>query len=400
MNERSEGIIAAPEGLTAARTERLAASLIEAPFDAFLAVAPANILYASGYRSVAADLFARHRMVAVAAPDHTRLVLPVADSAPAVDAGCDPETLVAYGRFYFESASGARPSRLADQHADWPSALATAVRDAGLASSTLGVDDDAVGPHGLEVIAAALPDATLIPASGWAQRVRANKLDGEVALLERAARLTEGGIDAALAVAAEGWTERQIASVVAATMVAGGASPRFMVVTAGERSALADAFPTDNPWRRGDLLRFDVGCVLDGYWSDMARTAVLGEPTALQRSRYEQLAAGEAAQLEAIRAGVTAGRLFDVAMGTVAERGFGPYRRQHCGHGIGLEVYEPPIVGPDNDAMVETGMVFCLETPYYELGWGGMMCEDTVVVTDGGHRRLTTSSRELRVIES
>jgi len=393
-------IEASPTDRAAACRERLINHIESAPFDAFLAVSPANVYYATGYRSTAGDLFAAHRMVAVVTPDRSRLVLPVADSAPAIDAGVDPETLVAYGRFYFESPNGAAiPTQLVDQHSDWMAALRTAVRSIGLESATLGVDDATLGDHGVAIVRDFFPDATIVPASAWAYQVRAKKLDSEAELLARAARLAENGITAALAVAGDGWTEREIAAVVATTMVAGGGSPRFIVVTAGQRSALADAFPTDNPWRQGDLLRFDVGCVIDGYWSDMARTAVLGQPTPLQQRRYDQLAAGEAEQLKQIRPGIKASDLFEIAMRTVAEDGFGPYRRQHCGHGIGLEVYEPPVLNPANETLIEPGMVFCLETPYYELGWGGMMCEDTVIVTEDGHRRFTISDRELQVIE-
>jgi len=393
-------IAASPTNRAAACRERLISHIESAPFDAFLAVSPANVYYSTGYRSTAGELFASHRMVAVVAPDRSRLVLPVADSAAAIDAGVDPETLVAYGRFYFESAdSRAVPTQLVDQHSDWIAALRTAVGSAGLEAATLGVDEATLGEHGVATLRDLFPDATIVASSAWAYQVRANKLEGEVELLARAARLAENGISAALAVAEEGWTEREIAAVVASTMVAGGGSPRFIVVTAGQRSALADAFPTDNSWHRGDLLRFDVGCVIDGYWSDMARTAVLGQPTALQQRRYDQLAAGEAAQLEQIRPGIKASDLFNIAMSKVAESGFGPYRRQHCGHGIGLEVYEPPVLNPVSETLLEPGMVFCLETPYYELGWGGMMCEDTVIVTEDGHRRFTMSDRELRVIE-
>jgi len=57
------------------------------------------------------------------------------------------------------------------------------------------------------------------------------------------------------------------------------------------------------------------------------------------------------------------------------------------------------VLNPANETLIEPGMVFCLETPYYELGWGGMMCEDTVIVTEDGHRRFTISDRELQVIE-
>src|SRR5690606_18514922 len=122
-----------------------------------------------------------------------------------------------------------------------------------------------------------------------------------------------------------------------------GVMPRFVVVTAGERAALADAFATDRPLRAGDLVRFDVGGVLDGYWSDIGRTAVVGEPDPLQRRFYDAIEAGEAEQLARIRPGLRAGEVFDLAVREVERRGLFPYRRHHCGHGIGLDVYEPPI---------------------------------------------------------
>lgn len=96
---------------------------------------------------------------------------------------------------------------------------------------------------------------------------------------------------------------------------------------------------------------------------------------------------------------MAAEELFHRAIEVVEQTGGpNPYRRQHCGHGIGLEVYEAPIVRPDSPTPLEPGMTFCFETPYYELGWGGMMVEDTLVVTDDGVRLLTDRARGLTVI--
>src|SRR5690606_2044931 len=138
-------------------------------------------------------------------------------------------------------------------------------------------------------------------------------------------------------------------------------------------SAFSDAYATDRRLAVGDLVRFDVGCTLEGYWSDIGRTAIVGEADALQRSRYEAILAGEQAQLDAARPGLTAAQLFNLAVETVERHGLTPYRRHHCGHGIGLDVYERPIVSAAADQPLETGMTLCVETPYYELGWGGMM---------------------------
>ncbi len=147
----------------------------------------------------------------------------------------------------------------------------------------------------------------------------------------------------------------------------------------------------------GDLLRLDIGCTFDGYWADTARTAVVGEPTRDQQQRYDALADGELAQLKLARAGVTAGDLFKVAVDGVRRGALPNYKRTHCGHGIGIDVYEFPTLNPSNqNVALEDGMVLCVETPYYELGWGGMMVEDMIVIRPAGNECLTQLPRDLR----
>lgn len=399
MSDATATLVADPHRrLLARHLDRVRTALADSPFDAFVAGSPANVAHVTGYRSVAGDLFRTHQMAAVVTEEEVVLVCPVADAAPAVDAGVPPDAIVAFGRFYFEVADGSGLTAPAvDQHPDLAGAVATALRRMA-AGARLGVDIDGLAAS-WPVVQAALPDAAEIhDASAWARALRARKLPDEVELLRRAAHLAEEGIDRAILKAGVGITERELAAEVAQAMVVGGGTPRFVVVTSGPRSALADATPTDRALEAGDLLRFDVGCVLHGYWSDIGRTAVVGEPDALQRRRYDAILAGEQAQLDLVRPGVTARELFDVAAQTVEAHGLAPYRRHHCGHGIGREVYEPPIIAPGVDTPLEAGMTFCFETPFYELGWGGMMVEDALVVTEDGHRLLTGSDRGLRVV--
>jgi Xaa-Pro aminopeptidase len=98
------------------------------------------------------------------------------------------------------------------------------------------------------------------------------------------------------------------------------------------------------------------------------------------------------------RPGSTAGEVFDTAVRRVEDAGLRPYHRHHAGHAIGLSVYEAPVVRPNDMTVLASGMVFCLETPYYELGWGGMMVEDTGLVTDSGFELFTSIDRSLRVV--
>ncbi|MEN3269357.1 MAG: Xaa-Pro dipeptidase [Pseudonocardia sp.] len=375
--------------LVAARIARLRAELAAAPFDAVLLTSPEAVDYATGYRSVAGQLHRGPGVMALVQAERTVLVAPAADTAPAIEAGVSADDVVPYGRFYF--AGNGPATAMSDRHASQAEALRVALDLAG--PGELAVEGSALAP-----VASEVADGPVQDADSWMLGVRAVKLPGEQDLLRRAAELAEDGIEAALAIAKPGITERELATAVATAMVSGGGVPRFVVVTAGARSPLADAFPSGNACQPGDLLRFDVGCQLEGYWSDIARTAVIGEPTDLQQRRYDALLAGVEEEFAVARPGSTAGEVFDTAVRRVEDAGLRPYHRHHAGHAIGLSVYEAPVVRPNDMTVLASGMVFCLETPYYELGWGGMMVEDTGLVTDSGFELFTSIDRSLRVV--
>jgi len=339
-------------------------------------------------------------IAAVVTENALLLAGPMADSAPAAESGLPAGDFLSYGRFYFEGADGLRSAVPGtEQHATLAEALTAALRRLGLANAVVGLDHVPGIAELSTAVASALPGLRWANAADWMSATRGRKLPGEIDLLERAAQLAEDGILRALQSASAGVTERELAQAVARTMIDGGGEPRFVVVTSGPRSALADAYATERAIRPGDLVRFDVGCTLEGYWSDIGRTAVVGQPNDRQRGIYDALLAGEQAQLDLAAPGVQASAVFQCAIEAVeASHGPVPYRRHHCGHGIGLTAYEPPIIRPDEEGLLEPGMVFCFETPYYELGWGGLMVEDTLVVTDQGCRMLTGRDRGLIVV--
>ena len=170
------------------------------------------------------------------------------------------------------------------------------------------------------------------------------------------------------------------------------------MVTIGERAALADVYPTDRALRSGDLVRFDLGCLVGPYRSDISRTAVLGKPSEKQARYYGAILAGERAAIAAMKPGVPVSQLFDLAVRVTRESGLPHYQRHHVGHGIGLEPYDPPTINATTSTALEPGMVFCVETPYYEHGWGGVQVEDAVEITAGGSRTLTRSSQDLAIV--
>ena len=376
---------------------RLQEALAASSFDGLVLGHPANVAYATGYRSLAGALATGTRILALVIGDRHLLIAPVGDAPAALESGLDEADLVPYGRFFFESSDGSHAaSSMSGVHVDLESALGEALDRCGL-GGRVGVDS-LVPPPSRSLLEQRDLTSALEPAGDWLLGVRAVKTPVEVDLLISAIRCTEAGLDRALAAAHRGITEVELASCVASSMVEVGAEPRFLVVTTGPRSALSDARATQRTWEPGELLRFDVGCTYQGYWSDIGRTAVLGEPSPEQQRCYDAILAGEEAQLREARPGMTASELFDLAVDAVEANGISPYRRTHCGHAIGSEVYEWPVLTPDATATLEAGMVFCVETPYYRLGWGGMMVEDAIQITEAGNRKLTSIDRSLKVV--
>jgi len=168
----------------------------------------------------------------------------------------------------------------------------------------------------------------------------------------------------------------------------------------GRRTAFVDiALPTDYKLKRGDIIRFDGGCRYRGYPCDMARSAVLGQPSAKLKKYWNAIFEGEQLAIDMAKPGVKASVIFNSVVDKVRRSGIQHYNRHHTGHGWGIEGYDPPLIGPKNNTPLEEGMVLCFETPYYEVGWGGILHEDIVVINRKEPRHLTKFEGELRTIE-
>jgi Xaa-Pro dipeptidase len=368
----------------------------EAPADIIITTDPTHVGYACGYRSLLFDLMRDYRTAAIVARDKVVLVTGASDVAAALEVLPDPACIYRYGIFFFESSEGAKLdlSALPKLQGTFSEALRAAVAAAVKPQDCVGLD--CAHASELEELKN-MVSARSFDARPAIMQARRTKLPEEIEKIARAAAITEHGLHKAFAQARAGVTELELSTTIASEMRAGGGVPRFVVVTCGERSALADAYAMPAKLKSGDLVRFDIGCTVDGYWADMARTAVVGEATREQQERYDALLAGEEAERALARAGVSAGDLFKVAVDRVREGALPNYKRSHCGHGIGIDVHEFPTLSAANQGVaLEDGMVLCVETPYYQIGWGGMMVEDMIVIRPNGNECLTHSPRELR----
>jgi Xaa-Pro aminopeptidase len=372
--------------------------------DALVASTPENVYYTTGFRSMAHPMFRGLEEYGVVTRQGTGLVIPFIDSAGVAADRVTVDRIACFGKFHFNYAAepgavGARVREITAAPAASPAdALHQVLHDLGVAGKRIGLDEAGLLPAAWQKVHERLPGATLVPAYQLLRGARMVKSPEEVRRLERAARIAEDGVAAVLAMLEPGVTERDAAHVFEQEIVRQGAQPFFTVVTMGERAALADVYPADRALRPGDMVRFDLGCVWEGYRSDIARTAVLGKPDDKLARYYAGILAGEREAIRAMKPGVPASQIFELAVRVTREHGIPHYERHHVGHGIGLEPYDPPTINAAATTVLEPGMVFCVETPYYEHGWGGVQVEDAVEITASGARMLTRSSQELAIV--
>jgi Xaa-Pro aminopeptidase len=386
--------------LVYARRSRFEAALANAPYDIFLTTNASMVDYITGYRSLSAAVHGRSSLVAIAREKRVILVGPASDAPAASEAGIADENYISYGEFYFNSTESAEVGGPPSEYGRRDQAIKEALARLQVSSGVVGVDANDESDFEVSSLLEPYRKVSVRNSSDWAISIRANKLSEEVTLLKEVVRVTENAITTAIGTVGVGSTEQDLERTVSSEMCLHGVLPRFTVVTTGLRSALGDVYASGNRLAPGQLIRFDIGGVLDGYWSDIGRTAIVGSPDQLQRTRYEAILAGEDAELALARPGVKAGDIFQAGVEAVEGSGLAPYKRHHCGHGIGLDAYEQPIISANNPTELQEGMVFCFETPFYHLGWGGMMVEDEVIVTSEGVMRLTESDRQLWVIDA
>jgi len=358
---------------------------------------PANVRWATGFAGEPHRLYGNAPLWAVIGPDgEWRVVAPASELAWLAEQG-DDSRIVPHGRFVFLGRSSDAMRRCATAPRSLHTALREALAQVGAGSAV--VADDGARPSVLSGVALSLGARRLRIDPAPALRARAVKDPGEIELLRRANRAAECGILRALARARAGTTEAELLRWVREAMVAHGAEPRLGSIGIGERGALVDFVPGDRPLRQGDVIRFDVGCVLDGYHADLARTAVFGAPSGGIADMHAALVAGQDAALAALKPGAETADLFQRAIEATRSAGIPEYDRSHCGHGIGLDIYETPLLAPRDPTTLARGMTLCVETPLYLIGVAGLQIEDAVVVTDDGYEFLGELPRTLLSVD-
>jgi Xaa-Pro aminopeptidase len=256
-------------------------------------------------------------------------------------------------------------------------------------------------PYGLwDEVRTDLPSSVeLVPVDRVVDELRIIKDADELACLQQAIDVLDRCLAAVLARVEPGLTERQVARMVELYLLEHADGPSFpSIVASGPNASVPHAVPSDRRIQEGEVLKIDIGARASGYCSDMTRTVCLGEPRdpRLVELHAIVLEAQERAEQQ-LRPGMTGREGDSISRDVIGQAGYGEAFLHSLGHGIGLEVHEPPWLSQTRgDEVLRPGMVFSVEPGIYLPGWGGVRIEDLVVMDDDGARVLSHSPKDLR----
>ena len=262
----------------------------------------------------------------------------------------------------------------------------------------IGLSDRILGVHVL-ALQEAIPTVHFTSASSVLGALRSRKDDDELAALRRAARGADETFREICTRRFLGRREEEVAADIAALLVRNGHSrAEFTIVGSGPNSASPHHEPSGRTILPHDVVVLDFGGELGGYYSDTTRTVVVGEPPKDFELVYRIVQEAQEAGFAAAGPGVCAQDVDRAARSIVDLAGYGERFFHRTGHGIGLEVHEPPYIVEGNRTVLQPGMTFSVEPGIYLEGRFGVRIEDIVVITAVGADRLNRTTHEVQVV--
>jgi len=266
--------------------------------------------------------------------------------------------------------------------------------------TAIGLEKETVTLSVYDEFTAQLPGIRFMPIADPVEPLRRVKLPEELEKIRKAAEITDKAFLHILDFAQPGMTEKELAFELEFFMRRLGAERNAFdfIVASGERGALPHGVASGKVLKKGEMVTLDIGCVYQGYHSDMTRTIFLGPPDSKQQEIYNLVLRAQEAVLQAIQPGMTGSQADAIAREIISQAGYGDYFGHGLGHAVGLEIHEGPRLAPHDSSILESGMVVTVEPGIYLPGWGGVRIEDLIIITPDGCEIISKSPKQITII--
>ena len=278
--------------------------------------------------------------------------------------------------------------------------LAATLKEMGLDEAKLGFelgDDQRLGfpVNYLSRLGEALPKAQIKDGTATLSEMRVIKSPREIECMRKACVISVKAYDRCLPHLRPGMTRREVAEKLYISMIEEGAHPRhpgFLMLNASTRY-------DERPYEKGDRMIADFGACYEGYYGDVTRMAIFGQPTADHKRDHQT--ACDVIQLcfESMQPGTSIAELARIANRELVKRGYQSVESpKRIGHGIGMARAEPPSINEVEKELHRAGMILALE-PKVRSEKSAVHLEEDVLITEKGPEFLTSGCRDLRIIE-
>jgi len=236
------------------------------------------------------------------------------------------------------------------------------------------------------------------PEDSMVGELRLVKSEWEVLQIEKSLRVQEACFLEFCKALRDGITEREAAAELRYRIVKAGADDQAFqcMFQIGSNSSLPHGRPTDRVLRGDAIILVDWGSKLGGYHSDLTRTFFVGRIPPQLRHIHGIVSAAQLSAIERIAPDVAMIDVDKAARDVIATAGFAKAFGHNTGHGLGLNIHEPPSLSPRYKGVLKPGMVVTVEPGIYIPGMGGVRIDDDVLVTEKGHRVLSKLVKGLR----
>jgi len=248
-------------------------------------------------------------------------------------------------------------------------------------------------------IAARAADLKLTDETGFVDRLLMQKLDSEIAAIRKSAKLADAGYKVFMQAARVGRADYELIAEAEAFFRANGVDDNFQIIGVGGVEVKGMAPPSGKRLKRGDMVTTELTPCVDGYYAQICRTLVVGEPTSEQKGAHALWREAMEAGIATVRDGVTAADIAKAENDVFRKYGMGKYTTSEFtrvrGHGMGLFADTKPHILEDVTTRIDAGMALIVHPNTYHPAVGYMVLGDGVAVTKDGCEVLTGSAREL-----